>query len=451
MEEKDELDDILDEVDAKAAELDAEAKRLEELEEIETNHEEDEIIDDLDDILDEVESKPDDVIETVYVVETSPKSVEETVVKTSKPKRSDKHIKTKHKKSKHKRNALIALLVLIVACGGGFAVWKLKFSGQPLDAFKYVSVEFEGVDTKGTATFEVDLDAINNPDQKEIYESLTYNLSPQEGLSNGNRIKLAVEKSELTDKLLKTHKYRLDHLEKEVVVKGLYDSEQFNLFEQFTFKFEGMDGSGTAAYDTNLDVEEAYLQTIVEGTTLTFSKDKNLVNGEEITVKATFNKEAMAAMNQHKVKISEEQTTVKVEGLSDVYASMDDVKEYKELQNLALSKIKADYAKHPDTYTNFKLEYACYAADTQNNVNAVDYFNKHGYSKGSLMFIYSFDRIRGNDVAHFADNYGYTNMVLRDGSLDRDAMLLMSPYQDGATVEKVLNELQANNFKCEAQ
>lgn len=449
MEEKDELDDILDEVDAQD---DAEAKRLEDLEETEQelddleNKEED-----LDDILDEIESKPEAVIEKVYVVEESPKSVEETVVKKSKPKRSDKHSKSKHKKSKNKRNALIALFVLIVVCGGVFTVWKLKFSGQGLDAFKYVQVDFEGVDTKGTATLEVDLDAIKNPEQKEIYESLTYSLSPQEGLANGNRIKLIAEKSESTDKLLKTHKYRLESLEKEIVVKDLYDSEQFNLFEQFSFNFEGMDGSGTVSYDMNLDVDESYLQTIVEGTTLSFSKDKNLVNGEEITVKASFNKEAMAAMNQHKVKISEEQTTVKVEGLSDVYASMDDIKEYKELQNLAFNKIKADYAKHPDTYTNFRLEYACYAADTQNNVNAVDYFDKHAYSKGSLMFIYSFNRIRGNDVAHFADNYGYTNMVLSDGKLDRDSMLLMSPYQDGASIEKVLNELQANNFKCEAQ
>ncbi|MGM7268080.1 hypothetical protein ABOC00_07585, partial [Erysipelothrix rhusiopathiae] len=230
MEEKDELDDILDEVDAQD---DAEAKRLEDLEETEQelddleNKEED-----LDDILDEIESKPEAVIEKVYVVEESPKSVEETVVKKSKPKRSDKHSKSKHKKSKNKRNALIALFVLIVVCGGVFTVWKLKFSGEALDAFKYVQVDFEGVDTKGTATLEVDLDAIKNPEQKEIYESLTYSLSPQEGLANGNRIKLIAEKSESTDKLLKTHKYRLENLEKEIVVKDLYDSEQFNLFEQ---------------------------------------------------------------------------------------------------------------------------------------------------------------------------------------------------------------------------
>lgn len=466
MDDKNELDDILDEVDAKAAELEAEAKRLEALEEVKNegnqNVEIQESVEDLDDILDELDQMPDDMIEaeaeTVYVIEDDePETdvIEETIIKKEKvkhtQKRSDKHGKTKHKKSKNKRKGIIALVILVLLCVGGFAVWKLKFSGQPLNAFKHIEVTFEGVDTKGTAAFEVDLETVKQKDEKEILETLTYTLEPDEGLSNGDKVKLVAEKSDETDQLLKTKKYRFDTLEKEIVVKGLYDSESFSIFDQFSISFAGVDGDGTVSYESAMDVEADYLQTIVEGTTLTFSKDKNLMNGDELTVKASFNKDAMAAMNQNKVKIAEEQTTVTVEGLSNIYASMDDVKEYKELQNQALTKIKADYAKHPDTYTNFKLEYACYTAEPQNNVNAVDHFEKHPYSNGSLMFIYSFDRVRGNDVARFADNYGYTNMILSEGNLDRSAMLLMSPYQDGATVEKVLNELRSNNFACEAQ
>ena len=48
----------------------------------------------------------------------------------------------------------------------------------------------------------------------------------------------------------------------------------------------------------------------------------------------------------------------------------------------------------------------------------------------------------------FADNYGFTNIVIRDGKLIEDEIIDIRPKQENASVDSIARELRANNFTC---
>lgn len=226
----------------------------------------------------------------------------------------------------------IASIGLLTGCG----------SSSTINLTDYATVNFEGVDGKGTATVNYDLtqlekdfvgDDDDNISQEEAQElmnfgafemSIKWELDKQEALSNGDKVKLTITYNEDSAKEQKikikgdtTKEFEVTGL-KEAITLDAFDSEVFNTDTGVKISYEGASPMASISIENGCSDEQA--QHFVE---YVADKTYDISNGDTITITASLTGEAV---NEGYV-LKEEQTQITVEGLEGYVSNLSELNE----------------------------------------------------------------------------------------------------------------------------
>ncbi len=205
-------------------------------------------------------------------------------------------VEKKAKKSKLIKNVIpIASVCIILAIAVSILIVIVSNSSK-LDPLNYTEVSFDGYDGNGTVNVRFDSSGLiteilgEEPDigddsnaflgeesvawykKYDIYEEgIDYEVSPKEGLSNGDEIEI---KFTVTDSVSKKVKAASNIY----IVSGLTEVEKVDIFEEINVSFEGVSGDG----DAIVELVSPDLLADLHG--ITVSKKFNLSNGEVITL-----------------------------------------------------------------------------------------------------------------------------------------------------------------------
>lgn len=160
---------------------------------------------------------------------------------------------------------------------------KLKYKGDKItskvkgleevpviDLKEYCSVNFSGVDTRGTAELNIDEEALNNHTYG-LTDYFTCQVAPQENLTNGDTVTVSFSVDE--EEALNNAKIALEAEDFTVEVKDLKEIETIDPFEDVEVSFRG-----TAPF-----VEVAEI-TQKEGINFEIDKNCDLDIGDQVTV-----------------------------------------------------------------------------------------------------------------------------------------------------------------------
>lgn len=226
----------------------------------------------------------------------------------------------------------IASVGLLTGCGGSTAI----------NLTDYATVNFEGVDGKGTATVNYDLtqlekdfvgDDDGNISQEEAQElmnfgafemSIKWDLDKKEALSNGDKVKLTITYNEGSAKEQKikikgdtTKEFEVTGL-KEAITLDAFDPEVFNTDAGVKISYEGTSPMASISIENRCNDEQA--QRFVE-----YVPDKTyeISNGDTITITASLTGEAV----NEGYALKEEQTQITVEGLESYVSNLSELNE----------------------------------------------------------------------------------------------------------------------------
>ena len=241
--------------------------------------------------------------------------------------------------------AVVALIGIIVAI-----VLLLMPSVEELDLSKYITVEYDGYDSIGTAEVYLDktklligiLDA-QGEDTKSVSSSklsLSLNAlinsieieisspdSALDSLSNGDKITVTVKYDEL---LMEKNDLEFINAKKEYTVKGLVELEEIDPFEDVTVEFSGTSPNGYANYSIGSDID------CVRWATMEFDNNSGLRNGDVVTLSIDPASVDNAVKEGYKFAVTSKEYTV--EGLNYYYESLDQISD----EHMAEFKEKAD-------------------------------------------------------------------------------------------------------------
>ena len=221
---------------------------------------------------------------------------------------------------------------LLTGCGGGASI----------NLTDYATVNFEGVDGKGTATVNYDLtqlekdfvgDDDGNISQEEAQElvnfasfemSIKWELDKQEALSNGDKVKLTVTYNEDSAKEQKinikgetTKEFEVTGL-KEPITLDAFDPEVFDTDTGVKISYEGISPMASIVIENGCGDGQA--QRFVE-----YVPDKTyeISNGDTITITASLTEQAI----KEGYVLKEEQTQITVEGLESYVLNLSELNE----------------------------------------------------------------------------------------------------------------------------
>lgn len=176
---------------------------------------------------------------------------------------------------------IVAGVVLVALIVGGIFLGKfISEKKHTVDVAEYISVEFDGYDTVGTATVELDDEFWEEVYEKadfkektkhekrddfssyytegdfmkdEIGSLFSYSLDKSTGLKNEDEVK--VEFKVKTEKIKKKYGVIIKAEDQKFTVDGLDECETFNPFDDVDVKFTGVDGNGEVEFEITNDRE----------------------------------------------------------------------------------------------------------------------------------------------------------------------------------------------------
>ena len=194
------------------------------------------------------------------------------------------------------------IIVVVIAAAIAGAVF-LNIRKHTININDYLTVEFEGYDSMGTAVvtledeFWVDLyeksdfkdkkklekkeyfeddDDIAYYMKDKLYKQVKYEIDPASKLTNDDEVE--VEWKVKTDYIKKNYSVTVKADNKKFKVEGLKKVKEFNPFDDIEVSFSGMDGSGDAIIDVTSDDE------IYDYFSFSVSDNYSLSTGDKITV-----------------------------------------------------------------------------------------------------------------------------------------------------------------------
>lgn len=264
-----------------------------------------------------------------------------------------------NQKQKPKKNgkliaALIGIGVLVV--GIIAAVLILIFAGgtDDVDLSKYVTVEFEGYDTLGTADAEIDLEELAvgilkaqgedvkkyssssiNLSLKSLLNSIEIEISQNENLSNGDVVEVKITYDK---KLMEENDLNFLNTELTFTAENLEELIEIDPFEDVTVEFSGTQPSGYAYYDDDSDID------VVKYCYMTFDKSDGLSNGDVVTLSVSETDIQYALESGYIFTETSKEYTV--EGLKYYLGSLDDMSDehLKAMQEKAEEEIEYEYS-----------------------------------------------------------------------------------------------------------
>ncbi|CAM3646887.1 hypothetical protein ERUR111494_04905 [Erysipelothrix urinaevulpis] len=391
--------------------------------------------DELDESIEELEEiiveEPQEIEEVIVE-----KVVEKQSKKRSNGKKGKQTVKTKTKQSK--RNGLIAIGLLLVVSLGLFLSWRFYFSYTTVNPFDIIEIKEIGAD--GQAYLEIiKPESYETQDDEEIMAKIDFEIHKNENLSKGDKRDIKVLISDDDKKELSNKKIRLKPMKLEYEVGALNEVEEIDVLADLSVETVSEKNS------YRIVSVEAQLSDLELKELLAFKLPKNLVKANEnYTIEVIETKELDKYLVDHGLKLKRTSIELTLESKERVPENTQEISNLSELEEMAKSQIISDYQAREGNYQNFVTHSVCFTAEPQNKDNAKDANSNQRYEQGSLMFIFSFDL----DGEAFADNYGYTNLVLKDGVIDESVMKTIRPKQSNASLDSITKELRNNNFTC---
>ncbi len=272
---------------------------------------------------------------------------------------------------------VLAAIVLII----GIVVWRAN-AAKTVDLSDYYTVEFSGANSAGTATVNVDSDKLYNAltdaggnkiitysGQYDIMNSIDAKVTPDEKLSNGDKVTLSFTYSSA---IAKKYGVKIKGKDVKVKVEGLKDVEEIDPFDYVTITYDGVE----PYIYPNVEVDSSKIK-FLDNVYFSLDTYSGLSNGDEFTVTAEVD-EDYALSQGYRLKKTEKKYTV--DSADKYITSLDDLTEGQlaELQKEALDEITAEMAD--EDYTISEPAYiGAYLLTPK---------SKSSYSGNSLYLIY---------------------------------------------------------------
>ena len=154
-----------------------------------------------------------------------------------------------------------------------------------LDWQDYVSVTFQGIDSRGTALLNVDWDGMEDSvpsGRSRAFYGADVKLNLEENLSNGNTVQatLTYDPEEMRDYHIKVKKTTM-----EIEVEGLIPATPMDPFQEIEIQFLGVDGKGEVVITNNSS--DPFVKTMK----FTAEPEKNLKNGDTVSISVRYDRE----------------------------------------------------------------------------------------------------------------------------------------------------------------
>lgn len=244
------------------------------------------------------------------------------------------------KKSKGPIIAIISAAVVAIAAIVVAIILLLQPSVAEIDLSKYVKITYDGYDTTGTATVDIDetkllIDILKAQGEdtntniisfsmKALLNSIQIEKNYYENLSNGDKISITIKYDQL---LMEENDVEFSNATKDYEVKDLVELIEVDPFEDITVQFSGTSPEGYARVINESDIN------CVRWANTEFDKNNELKNGDTVTLRISPDSVNYAVSEGYKFTATSKDYVV--EGLSYYYESMDEISdehmaEYKE-------------------------------------------------------------------------------------------------------------------------
>lgn len=212
---------------------------------------------------------------------------------------------------------IIFMPFILTACGK-----------KKIDVTESITLQFDGCNGYGIAKIENEyawepealeaagikqIDSLTSlSDGMTIEMAVSYEILPKENLSNGDEV---IVKATFDNEAVKNYNIQFTAKERKFIVEGLPEAKKVDLFENIDVSFAGMSPNATASINNgNTDY---YVMT-----TYKLDKDRNLRNGDMVTVTAEYNSEQLLDAGY----IAENDTKeFQVSGLATYISKLDEI------------------------------------------------------------------------------------------------------------------------------
>jgi hypothetical protein len=306
---------------------------------------------------------------------------------------------------------VVALIVLLI----GLVVWRVN-AAKTVDISDYVTVTFEGADSAGTAVVDIDEDKLYNAltdaggdkiisyyGQYEVMNSIDVTVTPNEDLSNGDKVTVQYTYSKA---IAKKYGIKLKGKDEKIKVSGLKDVEAIDPFEYVTIKYEGME----PYIYPEVEVDSSKIKFLDE---IYFSTDvySGLSDGDEFTVTAEIDEDYALSQGYY---LKETEKTYTVNADNKYLASVDDLTETQlaELQKAATDEITAEMAT--EDYTISEPAYiGAYLLNAK----------EKSYSSGNKLYLVYQVQATDTEDGEFADTTVYMPVEIEDVVVSSDGTI----------------------------
>ena len=272
--------------------------------------------------------------------------------------------------------AVLAIIAIVVAL-----VLLLSPNVAEIDLTNYVTVEYDGVDTDGTAyvyfdktQLLIDILKEQGEDPSDAYSnkvSLTMNallnsieveVSQTEDLSNGDKITVTIKYDSL---LMEESDVEFTKESKEYTVENLTELIAVDPFESITVTFNGTSPDGYATVSNTSDID------CVRWADFEFDVNNGLRNGDTVTLRVSL-EDVEAAVN-YGYKFTSTSQTYTVEGLDYYYESLEEIsdkhmQEYKAEADKVIED-RAEWMEYYGTLTDIQCIGTYFAKYSEHQTN----------------------------------------------------------------------------------
>ena len=347
----------------------------------------------------------------------------------------------------------ITALILLTSCGA------------KEDLTDYIDVSFSGMDSQGTANYEIESEELlkeifdydeetNFVDEeteleiKKLDGAYKIKVDPEEDLSNGDKVKIiASVDDEKTDKIKGG--------EKEVTVEDLEEPDVLtskDVEENLVLNFNGASGNGEAMIDNKFDDSLGELSFEIEG-------DGELENGEK--AKAVLDEDEIEGTLNNAGYVLEEDfnPTFEVEGLDIVAEEASDIENLKDIERMIKEEVGDTYKDRDEEYSfgsiyDIDKKAMMYRPFDQDSDNEEELFMEdEGKQNGSLVGVYHITQYSGGDEKEkekeFTAVIGFTNIILDDDDKANvsDMEQLTDEKDEKYSAESVIQIYEGDGYK----
>ncbi|WP_053071863.1 hypothetical protein [Ornithinibacillus contaminans] len=309
------------------------------------------------------------------------------------------------------------VLKIVVALG---VMMFLAACGSKAELSDYVEVHFEGYDTMGTATYEVDeeqlvkdtfevsenvfdLDPETLNEIDDMLSSYSVELDNDTDLSNGDDVIVKLKVNDDKTKKLKTK----DELK--VTVSGLEEPEKLSdeeIEKNVVVNFNGVSGKGTLKIDSTFSDD-------LSGLSFESTQDGEIKNGDTVVVGLTETaRDSLASLGY--VLTGEGKAEFKATGLDVVAEKPSDIVNLEDIERLISEGINREY--QDSSYGFYKYEIIkgnTYYRQFERDEDSSSFWGSSP-SNGTLVNVYTIKKYgsKGELEDTFTAIYGYTDIIL---------------------------------------